>query len=165
MNAGTSTIVISDTGSSAKTFGGGGLTYYNLTTPSGTGGVTITGSNSFNNITVAAGGKLTLTSTTTQTVNSFTTNGYTSNLVTLNASTPGSAATLTKTGGGVINQDFLSITDINVTPANTWYYGTNSTYVSGTGWNVGIGYIERSSMMKVKPSGIFRNALGAGVTR
>lgn len=120
----TSTIYVSDTGANTKTISGGGLTYNNLTTPSGTGGVTITGSNTFNTVTVTAGGKLTLTANTTQTVNDFVAVGTSASRITLNA-TAGVVPILNKANSGVINCDYIDIQGVNVTPSNTWYYGAN----------------------------------------
>ena len=56
-NAGTSTITLSNT---APNFLGGGLTYYNVTFDSINIGATITGANTFNNLTVTGGGGTTL---------------------------------------------------------------------------------------------------------
>ena len=131
-------IIVSDTGSAIKTIAGvNNQTINSLTTPSGTGGVAITGANNFNQITVTAGGKLTLPTTVTTNVGSFTATGDSTHTITLLSSTGGSAATLNKTGGGQIQTDYLDITDINVTPASTWYYGNNSSWHSGTGWRSG----------------------------
>ena len=140
VNAGTSTIYISNAGTSAKSFAGGGKTYYNLRTPTGTGGVTITGSNSFNNISVDTGAaaKLTITAGTEQTLASFTATGASGQVITLTSS---STATFNwvKSGGGTVSCDWLDISHCVATPANTWYAGANSTNnqgveTAGSGW-------------------------------
>lgn len=134
-DAGGSKIVLSNTSSTAKTFQGQGLRYNNLSTPSGTGGVAITGANTFNQITVAAGGKLTLPSTVTNIVADFVATGSSGSTITLLASTGGSAATLTKTGGGELFCDYCSITDSTVGGTDALWTARNSTNVSGnTGW-------------------------------
>ena len=140
LTATNSNLVINDTSSALKTFAGTGLAFYNLSTPSGTGGVAVTGANSFNQITVAAGGKLTLPSTVTNNVSKFVALGSSGNVITLNASTGGSAAILNNTGGYPVQGEWLDITDVNVTPANKWYYGNHSTWHSGTGWNNGYAF-------------------------
>jgi hypothetical protein len=54
--------------------------------------------------------------------------------VALNASTPGSAATLTKTTG-VVNDDYLTIQDSTANGGATWYAGSHSVNVSNnSGW-------------------------------
>jgi hypothetical protein len=133
------TITISDTGNNAKTFAGGGQSFNNLSiTGGGTGEIIFTGANIFKKITVNSPKTITLPSGVNTQVGQFVAYGTLGNLITLNASTPGSAATLTKTGGGVIQCQYLDITDINVAPANSWFYGNSSvsTYHSGTGWGV-----------------------------
>jgi hypothetical protein len=131
LNAGTSTI--SMTSASAKTFAGGGLTYYNLN-QGGAGALTISGSNTFNDITdTVQPSTVTFTAGTTQTVSNFSLAGTAGNLVTINSATPGSQFTLSKSSGQVAAQ-YLSIQDSNATGGANWY-ATNSTNVSNnTGW-------------------------------
>ena len=123
-----STIAITNSGATYKDWSGGSKTYYNLTIPSGTGGVTISGSNSFNSIQAASGGLITLTANTTQTITGSMSTGFGNgtNVLTL-AATAGVVPIINKTGGGIITADHLNIQGVNVTPANTWYYGTHST--------------------------------------
>lgn len=59
--------------------------------------------------------------------------GTSGNLITLLASTGGSAAALNKSGGVVLCR-YVDITDINVTSPATWFYDANSVWHSGTGW-------------------------------
>ena len=136
---GTSTIVLSDTSTTARTFGGGGLTYNNITIggTTGTSTTTFTGSNTFNTFasTKTVAHTITFTSGTTTTVSSWTVTGTAGNLVTLNSSTSGQTSTFAKAGGGIVNAQYLSLKDINVTPSGTWYAGINSTNTSNnTGW-------------------------------
>lgn len=129
---GTSTI--SCTSASTKTFAGNGNTFYNVN-QGGAGTLTISGSNTFNNITNSTQpATVTFTAGTTQTVSNFGLTGTSGNLITINSSSAGSAATLSK-ASGTVSVDYLSIKDSTATGGATWYAGANSTDVSGnTGW-------------------------------
>ena len=143
INPQTSTIVLSDTGNSAKTFAGGNQSYNNVSiTAGGTGAWTITGSNIFNKITVNAPKTLTLTGGTTQNVGQFVANGSAGNIITINSPAGTTVVpVLNKTGGGTIQCNYLKLQGVNVTPANTWYVGNqstnSSTNVVGYGLNFG----------------------------
>ena len=132
LNAGTS--IISLTSASAKTFTGGGLTYYNLN-QGGAGALTIASSNTFNNITNSVQPTtVTFTASTTQTVSNFGLNGTSGNLVTINSSSAGTRASLSK-ASGIVDCNYLSIQDSNATGGAGWYAGTTSTNVSNNlGW-------------------------------
>jgi len=136
LNASTSTITM--TSGLSKTFAGGGLTYYNLNMGStGSSTLTISGSNTFNNITnTLAGASLIFTVGTTQTVSNFDfagTGATAGTRATINSSSTGSQFTLSK-ASGTVNAQFLSIRDSNATGGANWY-ATNSTNVSNnTGW-------------------------------
>jgi hypothetical protein len=136
INAQTSTIVISDTSATAKTFTGAGASYNNLSiTGGGTGAVTFSGNNSFNNLTINAPKSVVFTSGNTNTVSSFTATGSSGNLVTITATTAGTAATLSKSSG-IVSCNWLSLKDSAATGGASWYAGANSTNVSNnTGWN------------------------------
>lgn len=143
LNSGTSTITLANaTASTTQTFAGGGLTYYNLVigSPSvASQTFSFTGSNTFSTIssTKTVAFTMTLSSSTTTTCANWTINGTLGNVVTLNASVPGVAANLTKTGGSTITVNYFSIKDSSATPSSTWY-ATNSTNVSNnSGWNFG----------------------------
>lgn len=133
--ASTSTIKLTDSTASTKTFAGASKTYgnfYNATTGSGT--VTITGSNTFADIKMDPATVTAFTSGTTQTISSLTASGTSGNLVTIQSSSAGSAATLSKSSGTVLCS-YCSIKDSTVTGGATWY-AENSTNVSGnTGWS------------------------------
>lgn len=136
LNAGTSTIAITDAGSSNKTFAGGGKTYNNVTiTGGGSGVVIVSGSNTFNVFTINAPKSVRFTISTTQTVTSFVAVGTAGNVITIDSTTAGSAATLSKASGTVAS-DYLSLKDSTVTGGASWYAGSHSTNVSGnTGWS------------------------------
>lgn len=137
LNAGTSTI--SFNGSGAKTFTGGtGLTYYNIN-QGGAGALTIASTGTFNDIqnSYSATGATTITlATTSISVANFTATGAAGKVLTLNSSVAGAARTITKTGGGTVSVDYMSIQDSTVTGTGaSWYAGANSTNVSNnTGW-------------------------------
>lgn len=131
LNAGTSTVTM--TSASAKNFLGGGLTYYNLN-QGGAGALTISGSNTFNNITNSTQpATVTFTAGTTQTVSAFGLSGTAGNLITINSDIPGSQFTLSD-ASGVINAQYLAIQDSNATGGAVWnaLYSTN--LGNNTGW-------------------------------
>lgn len=133
LNRGTSTIKISDTSATAKTFSGGGLAYYNLWYANGAGGASLTfvGSNTFNSVrdTSTAAHSLIFTAGTTQTVpiGSWFVTGKSGAVTTL-ASTTTSAFTLTFTGVGTISSDYMSISYCTISlPDKEFFVGTHST--------------------------------------
>lgn len=97
------TSTISMTSASAKTFVGGGYTYAAALNQGGAGTLTISGNNTFQNITNTYGAigatTITFTAGTTQTVAAFTASGTAGNLLTLNSSTPGTRFTLNGPSG------------------------------------------------------------------
>ena len=125
---------ISMTSASSKTFAGGGFSYPTLN-QGGAGALVITGANTFANMTnTVQPATITFPASTTTTVSNFNVNGTAGNLVTLNSSTPGTRATLNKTGGSIATANYLSISDSLATPTDTWY-AINSTNVSNNlGW-------------------------------
>lgn len=132
----TSTINLSNN-SSPKTFAGGGLTYYNINQGGGVfSALTITGSNTFNNITNSVQpSTVTFAAGTTQTVSSFGLSGTAGNLITINSNTPGSQATLSKASGTVTVSN-VSIRDSNATGGAVWdaTSATNTNLGNNSGW-------------------------------
>lgn len=122
------------TGSSNRTYAFGNATVNNVVINTGTGIATITGNSSFKSLTINAPKTVKFNPGSVQTIGTFNAVGTLGNVITLQ--TGGAAATLTKSGGGTIQCNYLNITAVNVTPANTWYYGNQSTWNSGTGWGV-----------------------------
>ena len=117
LSSGTSTVNM--TSATAKNFNGGGLTYYNLN-QGGAGALTISDSNTFNNITNSTQpATVTFTAGTTQTVSAFGLSGTAGNLITINSTTPGSQFTLSK-ASGTVNAQYLSIQDSNATGGAVW---------------------------------------------
>jgi hypothetical protein len=141
VNSGTSTITIENGGSGTFTFSGGGKTYNTVEySGSGTGQLTIGGSNTFNTLqsTKSVAHTFAFTAGTTQTVENWEIQGTESNLVTITSTTTGTH-NLVKTGGGKIILDYLNIQHSVATPSLTWYAGLNSvnnqnTSTAGSGW-------------------------------
>lgn len=141
INTETSTMVISDTSSSGKTFAGGDKTYNALRfTGAGTCSYTISGSNTFTTLesTKTNAYSINFTAGTTQTITNWNISGSSGNIVTINSNTTGTH-TLTKAGGGQVRADYLDIRHSVATPSDTWYAGVNSTdnqsiATAGSGW-------------------------------
>jgi hypothetical protein len=135
----TGTGTISLTGFSFKTFTGGGKDYSGITlNQGGAGQLTITGNNTFANITntYKATGATTINfGATTQRVGSFTAAGEAGRVLTLTGTSSASPATLVLTSGTVTAPDYLTITGIRAYDLNaTWYAGANSTNNGSLGW-------------------------------
>lgn len=130
-----STIVL--TSASAKNFIGGGLTYGTVS-QGGAGAMTVSGSNTIADIqnpykTTGATSVL-FTAGTTQTLSAFTASGESGRVLTIESTSAGSAATLSKSSG-TVTVAYCSIKDSTATGGATWN-ATSSTNVSGnTGWN------------------------------
>ncbi|MCC7514532.1 MAG: hypothetical protein IT212_07550 [Bacteroidia bacterium] len=109
-----------------------GKTWGNLTINGTTH--TISGTNTFNTLTLSAGTTTTFPSTKTTTVTSLVAVGTSGSLVTIKSSSAGSAATISQ-ATGTINGEWMSIKDSTATGGATFNV-TNGTNVSGnTGWN------------------------------
>lgn len=130
------TMNITDTG--ARSFSGGGQTYGNFRrSGSGTGTVTILGSNTFSDFRDddgSVGHTILFTSGTTQTISTLTMSGAAGKLVTLRSVTPTSIWTLT-TSAGAKTADYVVIQDSTVNASPTWTAGSNSVNAGGnTNW-------------------------------
>jgi hypothetical protein len=134
--AGTGTGAISMTSASAKTFGGGGATYNCNLNQGGAGDLTITGSNTFNDIKNSVQpATILFTAGTTQTVSDFTLSGTSGNLITID-STTASQFTLSK-ASGTVSVSFVEVRDSIGTGGATWNAFTSNGNVDGgnnTGW-------------------------------
>ena len=130
---------VTTTSASSKTFAGGGANYGAFTlNQGGAGQLTISGSNTFagisNSYNATGATTIRFTSGTTQTVTSFTAEGTSGKILTINSTTPGTAATLSK-ASGTVSVNYVSIQDSTATGGAVWEAGFNSTDVSGnTGW-------------------------------
>jgi hypothetical protein len=129
---------ISLTSASAKTFAGGSISYSGITlNQGGAGTLTISGNNTFANITKTAVGATTISlGNTTQRVGAFAAAGTAGNLLTITGTSVGSPAALIYTGAGFISGlDYLIPTFVRAYPTtSTWYAGTNSTNNGTLGW-------------------------------
>jgi uncharacterized protein YlxW (UPF0749 family) len=128
----TGTGTISLTSGSAKNFRGGGIAYTNITlNQGGAGTLTISGNNTFKDITntyKATGATNITLGTTTQRVSQWTAAGEAGRVLTVQGTSASSPATLILTGATDPNVDYLTATGIrayNLT--DTWYVGANST--------------------------------------
>ncbi len=135
----TGTGTIKMTSASPKTFQGSNINFGSVTLDQGGAGtLTITGANTFGDISnsYSATGATTIQFSANQTVANFTATGTAGKVLTLNSSASGTRRTLTKTGGGVVSVDYMSIQDSGAAGTGaTWYAGANSTDVSNnTGW-------------------------------
>ena len=117
----------------AKTFAGGGGNYPFTLNQGGAGTLTITGANTFADMTnTVQPCTITFPASTTTTFNNFNVSGTAGNLVTLNSSSPGTRFTLLETSVEVAN--YLDIIDSAATPANTWYALNSTDSGNNTGW-------------------------------
>jgi hypothetical protein len=115
----TSTGTINMTSASAKTFAGGGKTWPTLN-QGGAGALTITGANTFANITnTVQPATITFPASTTTTVSAFGVSGTSGDQITINSSTPGTRATLFD-AAGVVSVNFCTIQDIDAAGGAVW---------------------------------------------
>jgi len=121
-----------NTGNTAKTFAGGGLTYGTLTIAgTATNTFTITGANTFGTLNSTKTVAFTISFGANQTITTWSVTGSAGNVVTVNSNTVGTARTLTITNQ-TLGIDYLDIQDIisNLTPV-TFYAGANTKLRSG----------------------------------
>lgn len=136
--AGTGTGTISMTAATAKTFVGGGSTFNCTLNQGGAGALTITGANTFDDITdtVQPATVIFPASTTTTFLSGFSLSGTSGNLITIQSSSAGTRATLSKSSG-TVSVSFCSIKDSAATGGATWNaFTTNGNVDAGnnTGW-------------------------------
>lgn len=147
ITCGTSTIKITDASASAKTFTGGGSTFYNLwITGAGSGTYIISDGNTFNNFKDdnSVAHTVQFTATTTTTVATWTVAGSAGKLITMQSTLGNSAWTLSCPSGYVLS-DYLSLQDSAATGGALFYPGTHSTSVSGnSGWRFGNSFTTSS---------------------
>lgn len=130
---------VSLTSASSKTFAGAGASYSTLTlNQGGAGALTITGNNTFKNITntySATGATSISFGATSTTVSSFTASGAASNVLTISGTSAASPAILIYTGVSRVSSDYLQINNVkSYSPSATWYAGTHSTNGGTLGW-------------------------------
>jgi len=134
--AGTSTIVLSDTSTSARTFFGGNLYYNKLTIggATGTSTTTISGTNTFGELasTKTVAHTILFPSATTTNIGKWSVTGTVGNVVTISPGVTASAYTISIAGPANSGIDYLSVSDCTVatTSPGEFYVGANSTNVS-----------------------------------
>jgi hypothetical protein len=129
----TGTAFINCTSASAKTFAGGSASYPTLNN-GGSGALTISGNGTYDTISnTVQPTTITFTSGATKTITNFNVSGTAGNLVTINSSTSGSAATITKPSGNVLC-NFVVIQDSTATGGSGWYAQNSTNSGNNTGW-------------------------------
>jgi hypothetical protein len=135
--AGTGVGTISMTAATAKTFVGGGSTFNCTVNQGGLGALTITGSNTFSNITntykSTGATSILFTAATTSTFTNWNASGESTRLLTIGSVT--AASHTLSDASGTVSADYLSISRSTATGGAAWYAGANSTDGSNnTGW-------------------------------
>jgi hypothetical protein len=130
--------VINMTSALGKTFQGGNVQTYPTLNQGGAGTLTITGNNTFANITntYSATGATNITiGTTTQRVTQWTATGAATRVLTVQGTSASSPGTLILTGGTDPNVDYLAVTGVRAySLVDTWYAGANSINNGSLGW-------------------------------
>ncbi len=140
----TSTLIMSNTTATLKTWGGGSKTTYNNVTFAGpnivtSGNNTINGTMAINNAGFNTTLGLRFTSLATTTVANITTNATTTSDRSMASTTSSTAsAGLVKTGGGTICLDYINLQRLNANPVSTFYALSNSLDSgNNTNWTFG----------------------------
>lgn len=155
LNAGTSTLSFA-TSSQSPTMQGGGLTYYNLSITSTSGGFTLGQSNTFNDITFAQGGgnrSFTLGTSTTQTINGLLTlTGFNASQSRLRvqSNTFGTQCTFALGATGTVAITNVDFSDIAFTGTNAPVSGTS---LGDVGGNSGITFDAARTVYWVNGTG------------
>lgn len=126
---------ISLTNASAKQFTGGNNNYSSITlNQGGLGTLTVTGNNTFANITKTAVGATTINlGTTTQRVGAFAASGTAGNLLTITGTSAASPATLIYTGAGAVPElAFVVPTSLRAYPVTSTWSANNGSVNGGS---------------------------------
>lgn len=134
----TSNIILDDSNFATNQFSHSG-THNNLTIAGSKVNptITISGNPIFNTLSSTKTTSWTLqfeSGVTGPTITNWNINGSSGNLVTLNSSSSGTRATLTKSGGGTITSNYINIKDIEATPSSTWYARNAVDSGNNLGW-------------------------------
>ncbi len=131
-----STILVSNTTATSKTFTGGTLSYNNVTWSGDN--ITVSDSNTFSGVFAVNNGGLAnglkLTAAKTQTIGSLTSNGAVGSVAIMISATPSSNTTLSDSAGTNC-ANYMTLTDIVGTGGATWNMGANSTFLRTTNLN------------------------------
>jgi hypothetical protein len=146
-----SKIEFTNTSNTAITFGGGGMTYYEVVFNRGasTATNTISGSNYYTNFRDlgTAAHTISFVGGTTQTIGHFDVKGSPGNVVTLTRSSA-SATYVSKSPRGIVTCDYVAVTNLFTDDLNTWYAGPNSTVTNSANWVSG-GDVRQQSALGV----------------
>ena len=139
---------INMTSATGKTFAGGtGGAAYGTLVQAGAGALTISGSNTFDDIQASTRpSTITFTASTTQTLANLTLSGTAGNLVTLNSTTNGTRFNLSKASGTVVT-NYLSIRDSNATGGAAFYAQTSTDVSNNLGWIFALAPATNSQFM------------------
>lgn len=130
---GTGAGTISLTSASSKTFAGGSRVFNCTLNQGGAGELTITGSNTFTNITNSISpASIKFSASASNTFTDFSLAGTAGNLVTV-GSTSSTRTNLSKTSG-VVSGNYLSISNTNATGGATWYAVNSTDGGNNLGW-------------------------------
>jgi fibronectin-binding autotransporter adhesin len=137
---------------SAKTFAGGGASYSGITLDqAGAGTLTITGNNTFGNITntyKSTGATTIALGNTIQRVATFTASGEVGRLLTITGTSASSPATIVYTGNSNVSSNYLNIVGIRAFPTvDTWNAGSNSVNNGSLGWIFNVPTVTYSNSM------------------
>jgi hypothetical protein len=146
---------ISMTSASAKTFAGGGGSFPTLN-QGGSGALTITGTNTFYNITnTTQPVSVTFTAATTTTFKYFSLTGNAGNLVTITSAT--AANHTLSMSSGVANTQYMSISRSTATGGAGWIAATSTNGANNAGWVF-------AAPRFIEMSDISFNTAGGGIT-
>ncbi|MEZ4939685.1 MAG: choice-of-anchor D domain-containing protein [Saprospiraceae bacterium] len=133
LDAGTSEIIVQSEGGSSDFFGGDqsyhNVRFHTLSTMTGI----LTGSNTFNTLTVEPGTTLSLESGSTQTTTNLVATGTCTKGLTINATTPGAPATFSQ-AAGTVNSSFIELEDNTATGGATFTANQSIDQGNNSGW-------------------------------
>lgn len=144
VNAGTSTIYLSYTGSTATSFSGRSAIFNDISIAPGSNTLTFLTAMTFHNMTMSTTGSKTIIFTNgityTMTGTSFI-SGSSSGYVSLIPTGSGNQPVINNTSGGKVVSDYIQVAGINVTPSNTWFPGAHSYANKGLWFDSSSGYV------------------------
>lgn len=133
----TGTIKLTGNVSLTLTFAGNSLSWPVLfwSSPTATGTLIITGANTFADIQTDPSTARTIQfpASTTQTLGAFSARGSAGHVLSLTSSIGGTKATLSKPSG-LVNIDYMNITDSSAVGGAAWFAGDHSTCTNTDGW-------------------------------
>lgn len=136
----TGTIQFTDTSAIAKTLVGAGKTFGSVwySPGAGTGGLTVTGTNTFTGtVTLDGSGAYTVTLPNATTTVGSMTRSATTNVITITRTGGSGTATIADSNNGLNILPYMSISNVTVTPYLTWYAPMSTDGGGNTGWVFG----------------------------